>query len=79
MACASTSKHTDAPGHAPEPTPAGDAKAGVVGLTFAVIMERHKPDPWGPGHLKLYLLAALCFLNSTMSGTAASVLVVSRR
>lgn len=79
MACASTSEHTDAPAHAREPTPAGHAKAGVVGLTFAVIMERHKPDPWGSGHLQLYLLAALCFLNSTMSGNAASVHVVSLR
>lgn len=79
MACASTSQHTEAPGHAREHTPADDAKAGADGPTFATIMERHKPSPWGSGHLKLYLLSALCFLNSTMSGTAAFVPAVSRR
>ena len=79
MACSFTPEHAEAPGHAREPTPADDAKAGAVGPAFAIIMERHKPNPWGPGHLKLYLLATLCFLNSTMSGTVASVPIVPRR
>ena len=79
MACASAPKQTEAPGCAREHTPADGAKAGADGPTFAIIMERHKPNPWGPGHLKLYLLATLCFLNSTMSGTVASVPIVPRR
>jgi hypothetical protein len=39
-----------------------------VNPTFATIMAKHKPDPWGKGHLQLYALATICFLNSTMSG-----------
>lgn len=36
--------------------------------TYATIMTTNKPDPWGPGHIRLYLLAATIFLCSTMSG-----------
>jgi hypothetical protein len=39
-----------------------------VNASFATIMAKHKPNPWGKGHLQLYALAAVCFLNSTMSG-----------
>jgi hypothetical protein len=39
-----------------------------VNTSFATIMAKHKPNPWGKGHLRLYALAAICFLNSTMSG-----------
>lgn len=39
-----------------------------VNPTFASIMAKHKPNPWGKGHLQLYALSAVCFLNSTMSG-----------
>ena len=39
-----------------------------VNPTFATIMAKHKPNPWGKGHLMLYALASICFLNSTMSG-----------
>jgi hypothetical protein len=36
--------------------------------TYANIMAEHKPDPRGPGYIKLYSLAALIFLCSTMNG-----------
>lgn len=39
-----------------------------VNPSFTTIMAKHKPNPWGKGHLQLYALAAICFLNSTMSG-----------
>jgi len=37
--------------------------------TYTAIMATHKPDPRGPGYIKLYLLAGVIFLCSTMSGT----------
>lgn len=40
----------------------------AVNASFANIMQNHKPNPWGKGHLQLYALAVICFLNSTMSG-----------
>lgn len=40
----------------------------AVNPSFANIMAKHKPNPWGKGHLQLYALATICFLNSTMSG-----------
>lgn len=43
-----------------------------VNPTFAAIMAKHKPNPWGKGHLQLYALATICFLNSTMSGKRTS-------
>lgn len=39
-----------------------------VNASLAAIMAKHKPNPWGKGHLQLYALATICFLNSTMSG-----------
>lgn len=36
--------------------------------SYAAIMETNKPDPRGPGYIKLYILAATIFLCSTMSG-----------
>lgn len=39
-----------------------------VNTTFASIMAKHKPNPWGKGHLALYALSTVCFLSSTMSG-----------
>jgi hypothetical protein len=32
------------------------------------VMASNKPNPWGPGYKKLYCLAALIFLCSTMNG-----------
>jgi hypothetical protein len=43
--------------------------AGPNPETYAAIMATHKPDPRGPGYIKLYLLAGVIFLCSTMSGT----------
>lgn len=36
--------------------------------TYANIMADHKPDPRGPGYIKLYILSGLIFLCSTMNG-----------
>jgi hypothetical protein len=36
--------------------------------TYAKIMATHKPNPLGPGYIKLYLLSAVVFLCSTMNG-----------
>ncbi|KAF2870057.1 lactose permease [Massariosphaeria phaeospora] len=45
-----------------------------VNTAFATIMAKHKPNQWGKGHLQLYLLASVCFLNSTMSGFDSSLM-----
>ncbi len=39
--------------------------------TYAAIMDTNKPNPRGPGYLKLYMLASVIFLCSTMNGTTA--------
>lgn len=36
--------------------------------TYANIMAKDKPDPRGPGYIKLYLLCSAVFLCSTMNG-----------
>lgn len=36
--------------------------------TYARIMAAHKPNPFGPGYIKLYMLSAVIFLCSTMNG-----------
>lgn len=45
-----------------------------VNPTYAAIMAKHKPNPWGKGHLALYALSTICFLNSTMSGKTVDLL-----
>src|SRR5262245_52146719 len=45
-----------------------EEEVDAVNPSFATIMAKHKPNPWGKGHLQLYALATVCFLNSTMSG-----------
>ncbi|CAI6332058.1 unnamed protein product [Periconia digitata] len=45
-----------------------------VNPAFAAMIAKHKPNPWGKGHLQLYALAAVCFLNSTMSGFDSSLM-----
>ncbi|KAJ3561907.1 hypothetical protein NPX13_g8766 [Xylaria arbuscula] len=42
--------------------------------TYAAIMTTNKPDPWGPGYIRLYILAATIFLCSTMSGFDSSLM-----
>ncbi|OHX01099.1 lactose permease [Colletotrichum incanum] len=42
--------------------------------TYAAIMATHKPDPRGPGYMKLYLLAGVCFFCSTMNGYDSALL-----
>lgn len=36
--------------------------------SYAAIMATNRPDPRGPGYIKLYILAGTMFLCSTMSG-----------
>lgn len=36
--------------------------------THAAIMATNKPNQWGKGYIRLYMLAACIFLNSTMNG-----------
>lgn len=36
--------------------------------TYAAIMATNRPNPRGPGYIKLYLLAGMIFLCSTMNG-----------
>lgn len=38
--------------------------------TYANIMAENKPNPRGPGYIKLYILSSLVFLCSTMNGTS---------
>jgi hypothetical protein len=45
--------------------------ADDVNLTHASIMAMNKPNQWGKGYRRLYLLAACIFLNSTMNGRRA--------
>ncbi|PVI02831.1 sugar transporter [Periconia macrospinosa] len=45
-----------------------------VNPTLATIIAKHPPNPWGKGHLQLYALSAVCFLNSTMSGFDGSLM-----
>ncbi|KAH9896324.1 general substrate transporter [Xylariomycetidae sp. FL2044] len=42
--------------------------------TYAAIMATHKPDPLGPGYVKLYLLATMVFFCSTMNGFDSSLM-----
>ncbi|KAI1389076.1 general substrate transporter [Hypoxylon trugodes] len=42
--------------------------------TYAAIMATHKPNPRGPGYIKLYLLAGMVFLCSTMNGFDSSLM-----
>jgi MFS family permease len=46
-----------------------------INLDMAQIMDGpDKPNPFGPGYLKLYALVALLFMNSTMNGFDTSVM-----
>lgn len=42
--------------------------------TYATIMAMNKPNPLGPGYIKLYLLAGMIFLCSTMNGFDSSLM-----
>jgi hypothetical protein len=39
-----------------------------IDATHATIMATNKPNQWGKGYIRLYMLAACIFLNSTMNG-----------
>ncbi|CRK22047.1 hypothetical protein BN1708_013280 [Verticillium longisporum] len=41
---------------------------------YATIMATQKPNPRGPGYIKLYILAAMVFLCSTMNGFDSSLM-----
>ncbi|KAF7593618.1 hypothetical protein BBP40_011136 [Aspergillus hancockii] len=51
-----------------------DGKAQEEHLTLAEVIERNRPDPWGSGYRKLYLMCALVFLCSTMNGYDTSLM-----
>ncbi|QMW38221.1 hypothetical protein G4B11_001457 [Aspergillus flavus] len=55
---------------------AGPSNEKVQGdpLTLAEVIERNRPDPWGSGYRKLYLMSALVFLCSTMNGYDTSLM-----
>jgi hypothetical protein len=40
--------------------------------TYASIMATQKPNPRGPGYIKLYILSAVVFLCSTMNGKSSA-------
>lgn len=42
--------------------------------TYTAIMATNKPNPRGPGYIKLYLLAGMIFLCSTMNGFDSSLM-----
>ncbi|KAI1767055.1 general substrate transporter [Hypoxylon sp. FL1150] len=42
--------------------------------TYTAIMATNKPNPRGPGYIKLYLLAGMVFLCSTMTGFDGSLM-----
>ncbi|KAI8960655.1 general substrate transporter [Daldinia sp. FL1419] len=42
--------------------------------TYAAIMATNKPNPRGPGYIKLYFLAGMIFLCSTMNGFDSSLM-----
>lgn len=47
-----------------------DSIADMKGVnpTYAEIMADSAPNPWGAGHIKMYCLASVLFLNATMNG-----------
>ncbi|KAK7447905.1 lactose permease [Colletotrichum acutatum] len=49
-----------------------DADTGAD--TYATIMATNKPDPRGPGYIRLYLLATVLFFCSTMNGYDSALL-----
>ncbi|KAK8044032.1 sugar transporter [Apiospora rasikravindrae] len=81
MACVAEAKDPNANRHAGDFALSDDGKKVLeegeiegVNTAFAMVMEKHKPDPWGKGHIQLYILATVCFLNSTMSGFDGSLM-----
>lgn len=43
-------------------------------MLYASIMENHRPDKFGWGYLRLYLICGLVFLCSTMNGKLSLLL-----
>lgn len=46
----------------------------VINDAYATIMATQKPNPFGSGYIKLYLICGFCFLNSTMNGFDGSLM-----
>lgn len=44
------------------------AQRGEDKTTLADVLQEHKPNPWGPGYLRLYAICGLLYLCSTMNG-----------
>ncbi|KAK5953182.1 hypothetical protein OHC33_005750 [Knufia fluminis] len=53
-----------------------DSIADMKGVnpTYAEIMADSAPNPWGAGHIKMYCLASVLFLNATMNGFDGSLM-----
>jgi hypothetical protein len=51
-----------------------DGKAQEERLTLAEVIERNRPNPWGFGYKRLYLMCALVLLCSTMNGKHLSII-----
>lgn len=47
-----------------------DKKINVADADFAAAIGQNAPNPWGRGHLMLYLCCSLVYLCSTMNGLA---------
>ncbi|KAI1340060.1 general substrate transporter [Xylariaceae sp. FL0016] len=52
----------------------GDSEINPNAETYATIMATNKPDPRGPGYIRLYILAGSLFLCSTMNGFDSSLM-----
>lgn len=55
--------------HHNEKTEQGAAVNASAPIVADALPHEHKPDPWGPGHKKLYLMCGLVYFCSTMNGT----------
>ena len=59
-------KVADAGLHLEAGSETGAAKPAVA--VVDMLPAESRPNPWGPGHRKLYLMCALVYLCSTMNG-----------
>ncbi|KAI1325020.1 general substrate transporter [Xylariaceae sp. FL0255] len=57
-----------------ENTTMGEKGVSADAETYAAIMASDKPNPLGPGYIKMYMLTVVIFLCSTMSGFDSSLM-----
>ncbi|MCJ1258557.1 hypothetical protein MMC24_006390 [Lignoscripta atroalba] len=51
-----------------------EKQINVANADFAAAIGENRPNPWGPGYLKMYLFSALIFLTATMNGYDGSLM-----